>query len=235
MSKISLQIPTDRSAISILGMHENTHGNAEGDQFVKDGWVYDKDGNQKRKWFITIGKHQVRIWEPKLKDLTGIEKLRWRIVEHLRNVLVPQWNAAHKQMLAAGKGHLQAWTTWDNQRVLLWREYTANEMGVSWSWLDPGQEPEVSLNQESAESYQFAENRMRQYFQYLGKVDEVLFRAIEDRLSYPKKYQDAGKRIKVVINSREYWLCTVYHGAALVWERLSWPEITPDEVIQINV
>lgn len=82
-SHVKVQMPTNRSFLGLVGANPTI---MDGDDFRKDGFVYNRDGQPYRKWFINLydphGNNQYgRIWEPKLEDISALEALRWWALE----------------------------------------------------------------------------------------------------------------------------------------------------------
>lgn len=81
-----VQVPSNRAFLGMIGANPTIQ---DGDDFRRDGYVYNKEGQPYRKWFVNLYDPDGsgiygRIWEPKLKDIAAIENLRWWALEWSR-------------------------------------------------------------------------------------------------------------------------------------------------------
>ena len=95
---VTAKIPNDRSMLGML----STNGIIPGGEYRKDGWVYLND-TPVRKWHIRLGAGSIRVWEPKLENLSYLYFLLKRVVR----IRDDQWNETRKVIRELWGDHKQ--------------------------------------------------------------------------------------------------------------------------------
>ncbi len=176
----------------------------------------------------------IRIKKAKFKDIAEIERVRWRLVQLLRNKINIEYTTMESLFkLIGGKGHIRIKM---NQLIdqfrghsYLWREYIRKGDGIGWNWCDDV--PESPLYESFIEEYLKVQDKVARYNKRLRIVDYVLDRAILAQLGYPS-HRWPPERIKFIINGREYFY---NQNGKAIWEKGFWPDVYVHErVITIN-
>ncbi len=212
MSEIRFKVPTNRSALSVLGI--NPIGN--GDVFAEDGYVYDQDNNRLRKWFIPLnaGFAQVRIWEPKLKNVALLEAKRWKYLPRAASIGEKFWPPLIEALREKKKVYgLRTPRNGKSQMGYIAYiprgDHHDDEDTLYFSWASIlHQKPGVDapIDQETFDLYWRWEEAVRRANHRYAILDHAFIRAVENRLIEDKNFM-SGKThaVKTTINGRVYW------------------------------
>lgn len=228
---IEIKIPTDRSALSVLGNSSNTRDIQWGDEYNKDGYIY-RDGARLRKWFsnrhgwnhlwLPIEDQPARL-EAVYHKLLLRSEIRWAKIKVILQQVVDSGETSNfhgKQVACA-----HAAVTHDSTPG--WWVYHAypstfsGSLGYTNNWCD---EPVEKINQELGQQLYKLEF-MR--FHFLGGIKLILHEAIEKyiRKNMPlPKYQVEDDKYDIVLNGRSYVYrahLNQYGGVEI--EKVFWP------------
>jgi hypothetical protein len=227
VGNITCKVPTDRTALSILGDNIPVNGG----EFKKDGWIY-VDGKRVKKWFNRCyspngSSLSAVIWPPILEDVAKLEARYWKISEKVEKFYRNHWQTLYDQIIKAGEAHAKPthkytgdlhW--WHYKRT----EYVGNKyarFALSFDWVE---EPEKPVNFKLGQRYYLIDRKLNRYYRYLGMFRTVLEKAIDNYLTKYHRAEKPGVTMRFEINGRNYWYASGYAGASVEWTKQSWPE-----------
>jgi hypothetical protein len=243
---IQVAVPNDRSFLSLVGNNRFAHG----DQFCKDGWVY-QNGKPYRKWFGNLyfergGQPIGRIWEPKLKDVAAIEALRWKAIQYVKEWQEKCFMPAYRAVVAVCKKKetiLHARVTdgsdiiWCKYRFFRDRDspYKTEDWPCSYShdWLrEKVRNPKhVEIAQRFYEVDQHCMTMWKRRDVFLAAFEMAMFQWMKDnRKNLPEPHIE--KTLQVEINGRFYWYQSYLTRSGWFWQKLHWPE---EELLKTSI
>lgn len=137
---VSAKIPKTRGMLGIVGLN----GLINNGEYREDGFVYLND-KPVRKWHVNVD--EIRLWEPKLKDLSSLYEL-YKKTQDLNNIT---WGKIHKIMVALWGNHKEGYEVKVHAKPTHkftptkstdpWWEYRISKsspfgLGYSFDWLD---------------------------------------------------------------------------------------------------
>lgn len=240
----TIHVPKDQSVLSVMG-HNRIQ---DGDDFREDGWVYGPDGEQRRKWFVSVGHWDSLMWAPKLKNLAALEAKRWkwhnRMNVHNRPFFGPVFERAQTAIDEAtrvcGRAKIGGWAeitvreaNKTFRKIKGWVELVGNP-GVGWGWVEG--KPD-NINQPVVDEWMTGERRWLLSAHRYGLIKAAFEKAVDDNY-WEKWVAEAGdytRALRLLINGRDYWFRRAPRNAQNFFEKIAWPEDTQTEIITATV
>jgi len=226
----TIQVPSDTSALSILSMNKAIDKAV----FAKDGWVY-VDKIRVKKWHVMLGENNVRVWEPKLDDVSTLEikyvNVRRKAEKFWHEKYVPAMNAlikangAHAKPTHAKEENCRDGETWWLYTI---HEYVNESPSIGFDWV---KEPRKKKNLDIGQEYYEVERKYFRMCGYVAKFRNVLDLAI---IRFLNKHVDKeeNKLMEIEINKKIYLYICQRERYATVIKKLAWPE---DKVEKITI
>ena len=230
---VKVQVPSNQMFLGMVGANPTIN---DGDDFRRDGYVYNKEGQLYRKWFVNLydpqgGNSYGRIWEPKLQDIPALEALRWWALDWQRRWYERKHQPIYNAIcaLADERGEV----SWQNPFIVhakathersdpdkyKWIEFNFHPIdpfykktdgwrySYSWEWV----KGEVADPQHLDLGQPFYE--IDQHTRVVGKRKHVFMAAFNmaiDRLIWGDKLPKAewDQTLQLEINGRFYWFQT---------------------------
>lgn len=159
-------------------------------------------------------KGSFRVKGIRLHQIHWLEELRWKVMCHQRDIVIPQYQRAYDKVKVAGG--CDGINEYGN-----WSRISPTENGIAYG--SEQADPENPLNPEVGKEWFAAERRAAVWNTRLRKVEIVMEKVMREHLPKTRSYHG---RCSVLINGRRYlWK---QHG--FYWERDSWPDPTLYEV-----
>lgn len=210
---ISVSLPRDRTALSIVGNRTNTRDMQNGDAYESDGYVY-RNGERLKKWFSH--RHGWNhFWEPTLGQVARIETLHYKL-QRRNDATWEKIKAILYMMVASGKtvqhhgrdeavAHARA--LHESDPKIGWWQYRAfksdysNGLAYSFDWIE---EPEEKINLELGQKLYRFDYRRNWFSGHVREIlNEAIIKFIRDSMPQPQHRID-DVRYDLTINGRMY-------------------------------
>lgn len=209
MGMMEIKIPSDKTALSMLNSANHF---SDGDVADIDGWIY-SDGVRTKKWFSMLdgGSRDVRVWEPKLRNLALCERSRWKANKYSKKFYDKAWPFIFETMKQVSPFCCYADNTYMSKG---WIIIDASDRGVGWEWsqdekgnscLDK-QPQNVPLNQEIGNLWFEYELRSKEVGFRSWIFEKAFRRALDFKFGSTFANNHELRAIHAIINGRDYWL-----------------------------
>lgn len=224
---IRFEIPSNELVLRMVTTAGNTRDLADGDVFADDGYVYNRLGERKRKWFASYD--GVRVWNPVLEDVPALEARRWRLVQAYETAIEAH-DKAVRVLWDAVKPH---------ETIVAvpfmggYRKYVVHNLDIGWyegptvssSWEPEKPKGSRTFPRKGTDVHRTYEH-MKDMCRRLGRFNTILDFAIARKLPPPFQ-QRPGVLVKTVLNGRTYWYNVRSNGimGGVEWEKVEWPDM----------
>lgn len=190
------KVPTDRSMLSVLAVNAFS----DGDDFRPDGYVY-RDGEKVRRWFSTLDRN-IRVWHPKLDDLTKLEATRWKVRSYVKNEF-DKIKPKYDKVAEADSFYCH----YDNGPRANGFIKFEKDKGVSWSWIsDRNPVGDLPLRQDLGDLWFSWERRAKDLRSREWKTRLAFLKGVENKF-YKRFLEDKELEVlHAIINGRSYWI-----------------------------
>lgn len=225
---ISCKLPTDRSALSIIG----TNRIEQSDVFAPDYWVYDDFGNKKRKWFCSIEGVKL-LWRPNLERIARIEGLRFKLAIMATRLWEKEIVPLLREIIESG----EVTHTFPTSQPNVFCEYKVQNRNGSpsynISWVK-----KCSYNKSSifGQKLYCLDLKLERFNKRHYKARMVLNEAFVTVIKkYDKTVIRDGQLFRFVVNGREYLYKIIMSEQEIVkFEVVFWPGSTSFEVVNFK-
>lgn len=231
MADITFGLPSDRTALGLLTTPGNASHIQDGDVFSDDFLIRDAAGKVKCRWFSRVGAawSGVRLWEPKLKDVSRLEAMRWCVVQRIKTTLLPAYKAAYNACIALGDGAWASFRTLGGDRH--WIAYRVRKDKTEMSLVLSGDAPEKPENVEQGEAFSHTSRRLAIYNGFLASATSVLEAALSRKLGDGER--GSSQTVRAVVNERTYWLRWDHVGGKYGYWRWCFFALPEDEIREV--